>query len=214
MQATLSPSKQDRLSRDDWITEALSLLVESGIETVQITVLARRLGVTRGSFYWHFESRDALLAALIAHWQTQNTNVMLETVADAQSLDEGVLALFSVWLDHKRFDPRLDQAVRDWSRNDAALRDTVRAEDASRIQAIAAFFERFGYEPTEAFIRARVICFTQMSYYALDVAQEETMQQRMSYLEAYFRCFTGRDLQPGTAERFRNILLRRGPGHG
>ncbi|MEM9844176.1 MAG: TetR/AcrR family transcriptional regulator [Pseudomonadota bacterium] len=207
MQTVEAPAKQDRLNRDDWIAAALTLLVESGIDAVQITVLARNLGVTRGSFYWHFDSRDALLNALIAHWKSLNTNVMVDTVAGAESLDDGILALFSVWLDHKRFDPRIDQAIRNWSRHDAGLREVVQEEDTARVRAISTFFARFGYDATEAFIRARVIYFTQMSYYALDIAHEETMEQRMSYLDAYFRCFTGLDLQPGTAERFRKMLL-------
>ncbi|MGI9498851.1 MAG: helix-turn-helix domain-containing protein, partial [Geminicoccaceae bacterium] len=53
-----------RLQRDDWIAAALAVLVESGVEAVQITVLAKRLKVTRGSFYWHFENRETLLDAL------------------------------------------------------------------------------------------------------------------------------------------------------
>ncbi|MEM6579150.1 MAG: TetR/AcrR family transcriptional regulator [Pseudomonadota bacterium] len=207
METLQTDPKQDRLSRDDWITAAQDLMVQNGVDAVQITVLSRQLGVTRGSFYWHFESRNALLDALIAHWKRLNTNVMVDTVAGANSLDDGILALFSVWLDHKRFDPQLDQAVRDWSRRDAGLRAVVQKEDDARVQAIAAFFERFDYASTEAFIRARVIYFTQLSFYALDIAQEESMDQRMSYLDAYFRCFTGFDLQPGTADRFRSMLL-------
>ncbi|MEM7076039.1 MAG: TetR/AcrR family transcriptional regulator [Pseudomonadota bacterium] len=201
-------TRTDRLSRDDWIDAAQAMLVESGIDAVQITVLARRLGVTRGSFYWHFDSRESLLAAITDRWRNQNTNVMLDAVAGVKTLDEGILSLFSVWTDHTRFDPDLDQAVRDWARHDQTLWARVRAEDNSRISAVAEFFERFGYEKTEAFIRARVICLTQMSYYALRMEQDESMTQRLSYLEAYFRCFTGRDLLPDTADRYRGILLR------
>ncbi|MEM6497849.1 MAG: TetR/AcrR family transcriptional regulator, partial [Pseudomonadota bacterium] len=209
MEALDAQGKQDRLSRDDWIKTGLSMLMDNGVDAVQITVLARKLGVTRGSFYWHFDSRDALLEALIGYWKQQNTNVMVDAVAGAESLDDGILALFSVWVDHNRFDPQLDQAVRDWSRRDTQLSKVIEKEDTARIEAIAAFYERFEYTQTEAFIRARVIYFTQMSYYALDISHKETMEQRMSYLDAYFRCFTGFDLQPGTADRFRRMLLDR-----
>ncbi|MEL7258896.1 MAG: TetR/AcrR family transcriptional regulator [Pseudomonadota bacterium] len=202
--------RNTRLTRDDWIEAAQTMLIDSGVEAVQITVLARTLGVTRGSFYWHFESREALLDALIHRWRTRNTNVMVETVADAKTLDDGILALFAVWTDHRRFDPDLDQAVRDWARYDDALRGKVKAEDAARVQAVSAFFERFGYPQPEAFIRARVICFTQITYYALDVANDETLEERLGYLEAYFRSFTGRDIQPDTVAAYRNILAREG----
>lgn len=200
LQTTTRPTdRQPRLTGDDWVEAALEMLVADGIDAVQITVLARKLGVTRGSFYWHFDSREALLDSLLAEWQARNTGVMVEAIADAKTLDDGILALFAVWTDHTRFDPRLDQAIRDWSRYADALRDTVQTEDDARVAAIAAFFQRFDYEQTEAFIRARVIYFTQLSYYALNV--QEPMAARISYLAAYFRAFTGREIDAEAAAR-------------
>lgn len=203
--------RNSRLTRHDWIDAAQKMLIESGVDAVQITVLARALGVTRGSFYWHFESREALLEALVQRWRSLNTNVMVDTVEDAKTLDEGILALFAVWTDHRRFDPDLDQAIRNWAGHDVALLAKVKAEDTARVHAVSEFFERFGYPQPEAFIRARVICFTQITYYALDVAQDETREQRLGYLEAYFRSFTGRDIQPDTVAAYRSILAREEP---
>lgn len=200
--------RQPRLTGGDWIECALTVLVESGIEAVQVTALARRLDVTRGSFYWHFESREALLDALLTEWRARNTGVMVEALDGAVTLDEGILALFSVWVDHRRFDPRLDQAVRDWARHSDRLRASVKAEDAARVRTIAAFYEQHGFAPTEAFIRARVIYFTQISYYALHMDEDEAIPERMSYLEAYFRSFTGRDIDPGIAAAYRAENLK------
>lgn len=197
------PDRQPRLTGADWIEAALGVLVEDGIEAVQITALARRLDVTRGSFYWHFDSREALLDALVAEWRARNTGVMVEAIAETPTLEDGILALFSVWVDHGRFDPRLDQAIRTWASYDEALRGTVKAEDTARVAAIAGFFGRHGFDRTEAFIRARVIYFTQISYYALNVEEDEAMAERLGYLEAYFRCFTGRDMDPGIAAAYR-----------
>ncbi len=196
---TRQSDRQPRLTGDDWVTAALDVLVQDGIEAVQITVLSRKLGVTRGSFYWHFDSREALLDALLAEWQARNTGVMVEAIADTKTLDDGILALFAVWTDHTRFDPQLDQAIRDWSRHADTLRTTIQTEDDARVQAISEFFQRHGYEPTEAFIRARVIYFTQLSYYALNV--QEPMADRISYLAAYFQAFTGRDIDAKAAAR-------------
>ena len=208
MQATQTEDRQARLTRDDWIDAALRLLIDSGVDAVQVTVLSRGLGVTRGSFYWHFDSRESLLDALVHRWRSRNTGVIVDAVSRAYTLDDGILALFAVWTDHRRFDPDLDQAIRNWARYDDPLRARLKSEDDARVQAVATMFERFGYPQPEAFIRARVICFTQITYYALDIASEETDAQRMSYLEAYFRCFTGRDINPGTANAYRNILMR------
>jgi len=114
--------------------------------------------------------------------------------------------LFSVWTDHTRFDSRLDQAIRDWARHSGALHAILQTEDDARIKAITEFFRRHAYAQTEAFIRARVIYFTQLSYYALDVS--EPMADRISYLSAYFSAFTGREIDPATAEAYRANIER------
>lgn len=199
------PAPPPRLRAGDWIEIALQTLKDGGLESVQITALSKQLGVTRGSFYWHFESREDLLGALLSEWRARNSGVMIEAIRNIATLDEGILALFAVWVDHKRFDPKLDQAIRDWARHDDEVCNLVKAEDDARIAAIGAFFERFGYAQPEAFIRARVIYFTQISYYALDVEKDETLTQRMGYLEAYFHCFTGRKISEDTARIFRKM---------
>ena len=197
-----------RLGAENWLAAALNALSERGIESVQITALSRDLGVTRGSFYWHFESREALLDALLAEWQLRNTGVMLEALATASSLDDAILALFAVWVDHSRFDPKLDQAIRDWARHDEAVRTAVKSEDDARVSAIAALFETHGYAKAEAFIRARVIYFTQISFYALRIEEDETLAERMSYLSEYFLCFTGREIDADIASAYRQANLK------
>jgi len=206
MEILLSRERAARttLQFDNWISEGLALLVEKGIDAVQITVLAKRLGVTRGSFYWHFENREELLDGLLAEWRARNSNVMFEAIADADSLESGVLELFAVWVDHARFDPKLDQAVRDWARHDPALHAKISEEDDARIAAIADFFERMSFEKTESFIRARVIYFTQLSYYALNV--DEPFAERVGYLDAYMRTFTGRGVSHHGARDFENRM--------
>ena len=204
-----TPDRQARLSAEDWLGAALDLLIRDGIDAVQITVLARALEVTRGSFYWHFDSREALLDAILAEWRARNTGVMVEAIAETETLDDGILALFAVWTDHTRFDAQLDQAIRDWARYGAGLQHTVQAEDDARVDAIAGLFRQHGYAPVEAFIRARVIYFTQLSYYALNMQDREAPEERLSYLRAYFLSFTGREIDPTTEGKYLARLLQK-----
>ncbi|SLN52850.1 putative HTH-type transcriptional regulator TtgW [Roseovarius albus] len=189
-------ARQPRLTGADWVEAALHVLIGNGIEAVQITALARQLDVTRGSFYWHFESRENLLDALLEEWRARNTGVMLEAIRETSCLEDGIFSLFSVWVDHTRFDPKLDQAIRDWARHSDKLREILKIEDNARVSAIAGFYERHGFPEAEAFIRARVIYFTQISFYALKVEDDEDFQERLGYLNEYFKCFTGRDMDP------------------
>lgn len=201
------PQREPQLQRDDWIVAGLRVLIDEGIDAVQITRLARDLDVTRGSFYWHFKGREDLLAALLAEWRARNTFVMVDVLEKATSLEAGILDLFFVWTDHSQFDPDLDLAVRNWGYGDHQVRQFVSAEDDNRIDAITRFFNRNGYPSPEAFIRARVIYFTQLSYYALRIT--EPMEERLSYLAAYFQCFTGRDIDDSVTEAFRTRLIKR-----
>ncbi len=192
--------------REDWIDTAIRVLINEGVDAVQITTLAKGLNITRGSFYWHFDGRDDLLEAVITEWQRRNTGVIVGALRAAQSLDDGLLALFQVWVDHDEYDPRLDQAVREWARREADLLTRIQAEDDSRVSAIAHFLHQHGFDETEGYIRARVIYFTQVSYYALGI--QEPMAKRMSYLDAYFKCFIGRSPVPKAAQAF--ITLHEG----
>jgi len=204
----LRKPKQPQLVSEDWVATAIEALIEGGVELVQITELARRLSITRGSFYWHFENRDDLLASVLMTWRARNTGVMLEALREADTLDDGLLSLFDVWVDKTRFDPALDGAIRDWGRRSEAVAEAVREEDAARVAAIAGFLERFEFEATEAFVRARVIYFTQLTYYAQGL--EEEMSDRLSYLDPYFRCFIGRDAEPAAKAVFAKRQLEGG----
>lgn len=83
-----SPAKTERASRlsaNDWAQAALDLIAEEGVHAVAVEPLARRLGVTKGSFYWHFPSRDALLRAALERWEQVELDEVfarLEAVAD------------------------------------------------------------------------------------------------------------------------------------
>lgn len=57
------------LSAQDWVRAALRLIVREGVASVAVEPLARELGVTKGSFYWHFETRDGLVAAALQAWE-------------------------------------------------------------------------------------------------------------------------------------------------
>jgi AcrR family transcriptional regulator len=73
------------LTAADWAEAALQLIAEKGLRALTVSALATRLGVTKGSFYWHFEGRPALLAAALAHWEqraTTETMKGLDAVTD------------------------------------------------------------------------------------------------------------------------------------
>ncbi|AXB47994.1 TetR/AcrR family transcriptional regulator [Amycolatopsis albispora] len=85
-----------RLTREDWTTAALRALAKGGVAAVSVDALAGELGITRGSFYWHFKDRDALLTAAMETWERRTTAELitrLEPLDDPrEKLREGFLA--------------------------------------------------------------------------------------------------------------------------
>lgn len=179
-----------KATREDWLSAAHNVLVEDGVGEVKVLTLSARLGVSRSSFYWYFESRDDLLDALLARWDEQNTGAILAASATpADTITEAVCNLFRSFLDSDQFDPRLDFAMREWARRSGAVRAVIDRSDARRIDAIAALFLRFKYPAAEADIRARVLYFQQIGYYALELC--EPLELRLSRVADYLHAFTG-----------------------
>ena len=62
-------SPRVQLDRENWIDGAIDVLAREGLSGLRIEVLAKRYGVTKGSFYWHFKDRQDLLTAMLSHWK-------------------------------------------------------------------------------------------------------------------------------------------------
>lgn len=193
-----------RTTREDWLNLAKDILVSEGVGNIKVMVLAQRLEVSRSSFYWFFKSRRDLLDQLLHYWEHKNTASIVERAKrPSHSITEAVLNVFECWVDEQLYDPGLDFAVREWARRSPKVRGLVDKADNERVMAVAGMFERHGYERTEAFIRARVLYFMQVGYYALEL--REPMDLRLSYLEAYIRSFTGTDASARELNRFRSL---------
>ena len=74
-----------RLTREDWVAAALEAIGGGGVAAVAVEPLAARLGTTKGSFYWHFPNREALLEAALAAWEQVTTTAVLDEVEASTS---------------------------------------------------------------------------------------------------------------------------------
>jgi len=179
-----------KVTREDWLDAAMALLVEEGVSDVKILTLGNRLGVSRSSFYWYFDSRQDLLNQLLARWEQTNTGILIRySELEAATITEAVSNFFRCIIVPGGFDYRLDFAVREWARRDASVREVINRSDTARHEALARMYERFRYSPAEADIRARVLYYQQIGYYALELS--EALETRIARVEGYLYCFTG-----------------------
>ena len=135
-----------RLTRDDWLDAAFAAVVEGGFDNVRVLALAEALGVTRGSFYWHFADHADLVGALLARWREReigpDRRLQSGTTADPEA---DLLQLLDVALAHVGTDledMRFELAVRGLGRRDAAVAKLLVEVDQARISVFEHKFQR------------------------------------------------------------------------
>ncbi|GGE12259.1 TetR family transcriptional regulator [Aureimonas endophytica] len=190
-----------RGSAEVWLEAAYGLLLESGVDGVKIVPLAKRLGLSRTSFYWFFEDREALLAALVARWREKNTGAIVRRAeAYAESIAEAMLNVFDCWLDADLFDAPFEFAVRSWALQSPGVLAEVQAADQQRLEALARMFARFGFDETAADVRARTVYLVQIGYISMQA--REDIATRLGRIPDYVAIFTGRPAEPRELDRF------------
>ncbi|WP_300548717.1 TetR/AcrR family transcriptional regulator [Roseovarius sp.] len=191
-----------RGSREVWLAAAREAFLDSGLDAVKIQPLASRLNLSRTSFYWFFADRAALLEALLEDWETVNTGSLVAATHDyAETITEGVLNLIGIFLDDGPFESRLDLAVRGWAHQAEAVALRVNRADDTRLAAIRAMYERFGYGAGEADVRARTVYLVQIGYISMQV--HEDTATRMTRIPDYVKTFTGKAPSERELARFR-----------
>src|SRR5579863_5172376 len=179
-----------KATRADWLDLALRALAIDGVDHVTVLGLGETLGVSRSSFYWYFKNRDELLDALLDRWDRLNTrSIVSQADEPAGTVNEAVCNVFRCWVNPAIFSPRLDFAVREWARRSANVRKALDRSDRLRTEALKGLFVRFGYEDEDALVRARVLYYMQIGYYALDL--NEPIEARLNLTPHYLNAFTG-----------------------
>jgi AcrR family transcriptional regulator len=190
--ARTPPRAKTHLSRQVWLDTARQALIEEGTAGVEINKLAKRLSSSRSSFYWFFKDRAELLDELLKCWRQTGT-VLFENILklpDLSGMDK-YLAVTSLWIEEKEYQPKWDGAIRDWARISEAVRKVVHLVDQRRIAVLEKIFKEIGYAGKDAHIRARVMYYHQVGYYAMGV--QESRRQRRALIPYYRRALTGRD---------------------
>ena len=148
------------LTPDNWIEAATTVLVDQGIDHVRVDTLAGQLGVTRGSFYWHFRDREDLLRRVLQAWAERSTAQLtrrLESARDdpREQLRDVISLPFRGRAAARA--ARIELAIRAWARRDDMARQAVDEADASRIGYHAVVFQALGFAQAEAQMRAFVL---------------------------------------------------------
>jgi AcrR family transcriptional regulator len=146
--ASPAPIRESPLQPDDWVRAAFSRLSAQGVESVRVEILARDLGATKGSFYWHFKDRDDLLLRMLLQWEEQETR-WLEA---ARELSPGAAARWAHFVErsanHDR--ARLEVSFRAWARRDERVAGHMATIESKRRAHIASVLRDVGFTASSA----------------------------------------------------------------
>ena len=188
-----------------WVETARNALIEEGIAGVRVDRLAQRLGVTRGGFYHNFRDREKLLDALLKLWEHDcrflpDDNPGSNPGEAMQWYDRTILRL----IEEDGYDHAFDMAGREWSRSDKRAAWAVERSDRERVSVLEKFFRVLGYSAEQATIRAKVLYYHQIGYYAISV--KETTAERKRQVRLYTDILCGHDIVEAAREAAKGRL--------
>jgi AcrR family transcriptional regulator len=191
---TKSNGRKNSLGREDWLNAALESLNERGIDAVKVLPLSHKLGVTRGSFYWHFEDREDLLRQMLEFWERELTD---EVIVSANALDASSREKLRYVIHNVLFyrQSRYDTAISAWGMFDEQVAQAMKRVLRKRMRFVGRLLEKSGLDKVDAALRARFL----IGFMLVDVntLPRETTKQKMETVE---RCIDFLFQQPAGKE--------------
>lgn len=156
------------LSPGDWARAAFRAVARGGVEAVAVEPIAAELGATKGSFYWHFRNRDALVMAALDEWERRLTEAVIERLERSSDPAERLRHLMAVCFQIGTTDRAAELALLAYN-DDDGVRRRVRHVVDRRIKYMARQLEALGWQPVLALDRALLLSYLYVGY--LQMAQ-------------------------------------------
>ncbi len=182
--------KTQRLSPHDWVVEALETLRRESIVGVSVENIARSMGVTKGSFYYHFKDKEELVDWLLEYWETELTDKVNTHVSHLHGTPaEQLLALLEFIAEQET--NRYDASMRAWALHDERVARVVRRVDRKRLAYVRDLFLKLGFPAEQARMRSRVSYYYVVGGYTA-LVDEGTLEDRLEEIKLRHELLTGR----------------------
>src|SRR6185369_3517537 len=181
-EAAIRNERTARLSAEDWAQAALDQIAEQGVASVAVEPLARRLGVTKGSFYWHFPSREALLVAALERWEKVEQDTVFGSLEPIPDPRERLRALFQLVAHEARSHIIYSELLK--ALDHPIVRPVIGRVSQRRFDYLTASFRQAGLSRTDAQHRARLAYAAYVGFLQLSL---QLTQPRLAHdeFEAY-----------------------------
>lgn len=155
--------KRDRMSRAEWLEAALEAMARMGRGPSSIDELVAEIGVTKGSFYWHFESREDFLETLLSYWVEELTIGVVERMrSQGGSAEDRLLVIAENVTASNR--AKYDVAMHAWAQREARVAEAVERAETLRLETVRGLFFEMGFRAEELEMRTR----TFVVFYSFD----------------------------------------------
>ncbi len=154
-----SPAVRTQLDPERWVDAAIDALAKEGMAGLRVELIAKRCGVTKGSFYWHFKDRQALLDAILTRWKEGRIRDIEKTTSVQAGMERDQLqyAIEVYGASRNRKGMSIELAVRDWARHDANAAKIVEEVDLYRLECTRRLFIACGMSDAEAKSRSLLL---------------------------------------------------------
>jgi AcrR family transcriptional regulator len=170
------------LTADDWARAALDAIADGGLGAVRVEALAPRVGASKGSFYWHFADRAAVVEAALARWEAESTEAV---IADLEAIDDPLARLRTLFAAAFRHPAsgRVDAALAAHA-DDAQVGPVLRRVTERRLAFMEATFRERGYPARRARNRALAAYTSYLGLFAVRRAAPASVPERLdAYLD-------------------------------
>jgi len=176
-----------KLTRENWLEFSLDLLIKEGNAKLRIDTLVKSMGVTKGSFYWHFKDRDDFILKLVEHWTLISTLDVVEHMEQVQGSAEKRLFELTKYIVINDL-TRYDIAIRAWALMEPQIAYLVRKVDKRRLDFIRDLFAEMGFKGKELEMRSRTL----VAFHAMEhgLLIKNTQKDRIDMLRIRHTMFT------------------------
>lgn len=183
----------ERLTAQDWIDFAAATLAREGFDALKADVLARKLGVSRGSFYWHFADLGAFHARVIEHWRQTTTEAIIADIEPHDSREQRLDALLRRAFAHGA---ALEIRMRAWADANPLAARAVADVDRRRRDYVEQLLVEAGVAPPLAAARAQLLYWT---YLGAALSRTRTTAERLDQFVAELKLLALGDASPPSA---------------
>ena len=148
-----------RLSKEAWLEKSLSILSQEGEKKLTIDHLVKEMGVTKGSFYWHFKNRSEYINSLVDYWAVKHSENLTQALAPISDPEDQLLKLMQLLTEHDH--SRYDISIMNWGLNEPIAREKMQDMFNFRLHFVRSLFEKMGFEDDALEMRIHTMVFFQ-----------------------------------------------------